>query len=360
MDMQRKKQIIKTRIGYNILLTNALANFILLGFCFLVLNFSMEAQAPPIFLPDDFDYEAEDAGCICSPGVINKSPGKGLLIEYKLTSGGSFTPDEVANGISSSNVNNLGRLRLRLKIPVIIKPKVKFLIGLDHFREQYTFNFIQPAFAEQLDLLANRTLKTSRVTGYFLQSIGETNYLGLQVRGAYSGNYDGIIDTDAYFRQIRVSAIWGVKKREDLEWGIGMIYSDNFARKRVLPFFLYNRTYNERWGLESAFPVSVLMRYNFTPTSLLLFGPEFTSAAYALRGEQQTPSDDYYFRHTELQFGAKYERQISPWIWTSIHGGLQINFDSRFEKVLNLDDLFEPDLITGAFLKIGLFLSPPN
>ncbi len=350
----------KNRIGCKVLLNTRLPIFILLCICFLTLHFTLTAQTPPIFLPDDFDYEAEDVGCVCNPGVINKSPGKGLLIEYKLTSGGGFTPDEVAAGISPSKINNLARLRFRLKIPVVIKPKVKFLIGLDHFREQYHFNFIQPAFAEQLNLLASTTLKTSRLTGYFLQSVGESNYIGLQVRGAFSGNYDGIINTDSYFNQIRASVIWGVKKRDDLEWGIGLVYSDNFSRKRILPFLLYNRTYNERWGLEAAFPVSVLMRYNFTPTSLLLFGPELSSSAYALRGEQTLGNDDYYFRHTELEFGVKYERQLRSWFWASIHGGLQINFDSRYEKVINLEELFEPDLITGVFLKIGLFLSPPD
>ncbi len=332
----------------------------LILFCFLLNNFSLVAQKAPVFLPDNIEYEPEEEGCVCSPGVINKSPGKGLLIEYKLTSGGSFTPDEVAVGINPSKVNNLERLRLRLKIPVIIKPKVKVLIGLDHFRENYSFNFIQPEFANQLNLLDNTVLKTSRITGYYLQSIGESNYLGLQVRGAFSGDYDGIIDTDPFFRQVRASAIWGIKKREDLEWGIGVLYSDNFTRKRVLPFFLYNRTYNERWGLEAAFPVSVLMRYNFTPTKLLLFGPEFSSASYALRGAQDLLEDDQFFRHTELQFGAKYEQKISSWVWASIHAGLQVNFDSRYERVQDIDELFEPDLITGAFLKIGLFLSPPK
>ena len=109
----------------------------LILFCFLLNNFSLVAQKAPVFLPDNIEYEPEEEGCVCSPGVINKSPGKGLLIEYKLTTGGSFTPDEVAVGINPSKVNNLERLRLRLKIPVIIKPKVKVLIGLDHFRENY-------------------------------------------------------------------------------------------------------------------------------------------------------------------------------------------------------------------------------
>lgn len=323
-------------------------------------NHPLMAQTPPVFVPPDFDFEAEDAGCICSPGVINKSPGKGLLVEYKLTSGGNFTPDEVAAGISPSRVQSLSRLRLRLKIPIIIKPKTKFLIGFDHFQEEYNLNFIQPVFAEPLNLIDGTTLKTGRATLYLLQSISETNYLGLHARVAYSGNYSGVFDLDSYYRQIRISAIWGVKKREDLEWGIGLNYSENFNRKIVLPFFLYNRTYNERWGLEAAFPVSILMRYNFNPRSLLLFGPEFSSATYALRGDSNLPEDDYYFRHMELQFGAKFERQLRPWVWANIHGGLQINFDSRYEKVLDADDLFEPDLITGVFLKFGLFLSPPQ
>jgi len=249
---------------------------------------------------------------------------------------------------------------LRLKIPVIIKPKTKFLIGLDHFQEQYKLNFIQPVFAKQLKLIDGTTLKSSRATIYLLQSVGESNYLGLHARMTYSGNYSGILNTDPYYQQTRISVIWGVKKRDDLEWGIGLNYSDNYSRKIILPFFLYNRTFNERWGLESAFPVSILMRYNFNPRSLLLFGPEFSSASYALRGESNLPEDDYFFRHTELQFGAKYERQIAPWIWANIHGGVQVNFDSRYERTLDTNDLFEPDLITGAFLKFGLFLSPPK
>ena len=257
-------------------------------------------------------------------------------------------------------VNSLSRLRLRLKIPVIIRPKTKFLIGADHFREQYQLNFIQPAFAQQLNLIDGTTLKSSRATAYLLQSIGERNYLGLQARFAFNGDYNGVVDTDAYYRQIRISAIWGIKKREDLEWGIGLFYNNNFTREIVLPFLLYNRTYNERWGLEAAFPVSILMRYNFTPRSLLLFGPEFSSAAYALRGTQGLPEEEYFFRHTELNFGAKYEREIAPWVWANIHGGLQINFDSEYQKATNSSELFEPDLITGVFLKIGLFLSPPN
>ena len=356
--MQRNKQQVNWEIMSEKWRTKDLI-ILLLGCC-LSVQISLIAQPAPIFIPADFDFEAEEAGCICSPGVINKSPGKGLLIEYKLTSGGSFTPDEVATGISPSKVSQLSRLRLRLKIPVIIKPKTKFLLGVDHFQEQYKLNFIQPTFAQQLNLIDGTTLKSSRLTAYLLQSISETNYLGIQARVAYNGNYNGLVQTDNYYRQIRFSAIWGVKKREDLEWGIGVVYSDNYTRKIALPFFLYNRTYNERWGLEAAFPVSVLMRYNFTPRSLLLFGPEFSSAAYALRGETAFPAEDYYFKHTELNFGAKYERELTPWIWANIHAGLQINFDSEYQKVANSSELFEPDLITGAFLKIGLFLSPPN
>jgi len=199
--------------------------------CCLLTQISLLAQPAPVFIPSDFDFESEEAGCICTPGVINKSPGKGLLIEYKLTSGGSFTPDEVATGISPSKVSNLSRLRLRLKIPVIIKPKTKFLLGVDHFQEQYQLNFIQPAFDQQLNLIDGTTLKSSRATAYFLQSVGETNYIGLQARVAYNGNYSGVLKTDDFYKQIRFSALWGVKKREDLEWGIGVIYSDNFTRK---------------------------------------------------------------------------------------------------------------------------------
>ena len=326
---------------------------------FIGLPTTIYTQTVPVFVPNDLDFEVEDASCFCSPGVINKSPGKGLLIEYKLTSGGNFTPDEVPIGVSPSKVNHLARLRMRLKIPLIVKNKTKVLIGFDHFQERYNLNFIQPAFAQQLNLIDAITLKSTRASAYLLQSMGENNYLGIRARVAYNGNFDGLLGKDKFYRQVRFSGIWGIKKREDMEWGLGFFYSNSFTRNIVLPFVLYNRTYNERWGLEAAFPVSILMRYNFNPSSLLLFGPEFSSAAYALKANDNQV-EDYYFRHSELNFGAKYEHQLTSWIWANIHGGVQINFDSEFIKTLDRADTFEPDLITGAFLKIGVFLSPPK
>ena len=237
-----------------------------------------------------------------------------MLLEYKLTSGGNFTPDEAPVGVQPSKVNHLARLRMRLKIPLLVKPKTKILLGADHFQEQYRINFVEPRYADQLALIDSEILRTTRFSAYVLQSMGESNYLGLRARVSYSGNFDGLLSTDKFYRQIRVSGIWGVKKREDLEWGVGFFYSNSFVRNIVLPFFIYNRTYNERWGLEAAFPVSVLMRYNFSPTQLLLFGPEFSSASYAMNTDNNHKLDDYYFRHTELNFGARYEHQLFPWI----------------------------------------------
>ncbi|MEM6316900.1 MAG: DUF6268 family outer membrane beta-barrel protein [Bacteroidota bacterium] len=326
----------------------------------LVLPVALWGQSVPIFIPEDFEFDAEEAGCICSPGVINKSPGKGLLLEYKINSGGSFTPDEVPTGIQPSRVNNLSRFRFRIKIPIVLLPRTKVLLGFDHFQEQYDFNFIQPAFARRLNLLDGTTLKSTRLTAYLLQSVGENNYLGVQARLGYNGNYSGLVEMDNFYRQIRLSAIWGVKKRDDLEWGVGVFYSENLNRKIALPFFLYNRTFNERWGIEAAFPVSIMMRYNFTPKSLLLFGPEFSNAAYGLRGEATQVDNDHYFRHTELQLGAKYERELLPWVWANVHAGLQVNFDSEYESATDSNEIFEPDLITGVFFRVGVFLSPPQ
>ena len=34
------------------------------------------AQTPPVFVPNDFDFETEEIGCICNPGVINNRPEK--------------------------------------------------------------------------------------------------------------------------------------------------------------------------------------------------------------------------------------------------------------------------------------------
>ncbi len=323
---------------------------------------SLYAQVSPDFLPEDLELYADDFNCICQPGVINKSRGKGVLLEYKLNSGGSYTPDAENNSIFSTEVRSQQLWKFRIKIPLLNQPRTKMLLGFDHFAEKFSFRSVRPQDEAKISLVQGHTLKSTRATLYLLQSLGEVNYLGVRARVSYNGNYSGLVALDPRFRIYKITGIFGIKKREDIEWGIGLFFSKSFKRNALLPFLLYNRTYNEHWGIEAALPVSFFFRYNFNPHSLMLMGMQYAGSSYALKNDVLAlpPSEDFFFKHSEIQFLMNFERQLQNWIWASLQFGWQINFDSEFLKASDFNDDFRPDLADGVFLRMGVFLSPPD
>ena len=67
----------------------------------------------------------------CQPGVDMKSPGKGVAIEYGLFP--SYKINSLAERKSQLNSNE--HLLIKLKVPLLNKPRMKALLGFRHFRE---------------------------------------------------------------------------------------------------------------------------------------------------------------------------------------------------------------------------------
>ena len=73
---------------------------------------------------------------LCLPGVSNKSPSKGVAINY------TFNPNFEMRSLSSENdkkVRANERYGGKLKIPILNRPNVKFMLGMKHYVEKYSF-----------------------------------------------------------------------------------------------------------------------------------------------------------------------------------------------------------------------------
>ena len=153
--------------------------------------------------------------------------------------------------------------------------------------------------------------------------------------------------------------LYGIKKNDFFEWGIGLLFSKNFRRTTILPFFLYNRTFNDRWGVESVFPANFFLRYNLNPSTITALGVEYNSSSFRLDVEDLSGNLlDFAYNHAEVLLSLRLERHLSSWIWANLQFGYQQNFDSEFEAKTDLVPDFRVDLQSGLFFRLGLFLSP--
>lgn len=325
--------------------------------------FFAQAQVKPDFFPEDVVAETLNPRCYCKPGVKNKSRSKGLVISYGAMNSGSFEADEGDPSLTgpSSKYKVWQNLNIKVKIPLVNKENLKVLIGYSYFSDLINFNSLGQDYQPTFSSLNTHPLKSNSFGLYITRPLNEKHYIGGRFRLSSNGNYGGWMQFEEKSNIYKFLGIYGVKPNDNLEWGIGINMAKGFRGFNIVPFFIYNRTFNEKWGIESALPGFIYGRYNINATNILLAGAEYGSKSYRIEVDNSA-SDvfDYAYNHSEVRISIRLEHRFAPWIWGNLRVGYQTNFTNEFESRSDNTPGFQLDPTSAAFFNIGLFVSPPN
>jgi hypothetical protein len=272
------------------------------------------------------------------------------------------------NGIQNVNpqTSSSHRLSFKLKAPLIHKPNFTLLLGFAHYREEYSVSNLSDGGESILNAIHDRSLKSSRLSLYMIKPINEKVYLAFKGDASFNGDYKGVISFKDRYLKLNMGLLLGVKSRPDLEWGAGVLFRSSFVKSSipVLPFGIYNQTFNDKWGIEAVLPVSIKARYNFNEKNLILFGPEYESRSYSLDNINNNSSSnfsEFFMKRSELKFAVAYERQISDWVWFNVETGYSHNFSTSFTEIDFKGETLPAVVVApadGVFFKVGIFVSP--
>ena len=297
----------------------------------------------------------------CKPGVCNKSPGKGLLIEY------SYNPEfkmRPTNAEQPTHVEANKRFMAKIKVPLVNKDRVKFLLGFKYATEKYNFDHIDPENYPLFKRMNDATLKDAESAAYLILPINHNYYTSFRFSTSFRGDYGTFMNTNQRYLTYRAAGIFGVKKSENLEYGFGIYFSKNIRRSIAYPFGLLNWTFNDKWGLEAAIPVSIKIRHNINEGNIMLFGAQYSTQSYTLdtRDAFSTTSIDqslFHYRRGSIETSVGYMKQMTGWTWMEFKLGYSININSDARDIYNgLEyDLRPTGSIVGT---VSFFLSPPK
>ncbi len=328
----------------------------------LAIPFWSVAQLKPDFFPEDIETWDEQGRCIfCQPGVRNKSRSRGLAIVYGLQTQSAFEERDDQPMASDPSFSRSDLLMLDLKIPLVIKDHFKLLLTYKYLQEQYIFESFGAQNPEAYQLLGASPLKSNSFGLIISKPLDEDTYLAFQAKYASNGNYSGWTSFKKNAAIYKFRAILGMKPTTDFEWGLGLNLSQSFRRLTLIPFLVFNRNFNKKWGIESVFPAYVFARFNANDRNILLFGPQYVSRSYRLEETSlELDAMDYAFNHSEVLTSLRWEHQWVPWVWSSVRAGYQINFNTDFESQNPQRRSFQAAPSDAPHFEISLFLSPPK
>jgi hypothetical protein len=196
--------------------------------------------------------------------------------------------------------------------------------------------------------------------------LNNKHFIIVQANVDISGNYTGFSDLElgksTTFSGI---GIFGWKKDENTMFGVGVTRTYRAGQLLHIPAIYYNKTFNDKWGIESVVPAKIQVRRNFGPTSLLMFGYEIEGNAFYLNDAPGVVngSGDIYIRRGELKPRVTYQKQVKNFVWLAAQAGLRYNwrFDGFSDQNPTGDNIpvFNNTLGNPLFLNISLNLVSP-
>ncbi|MDX5480845.1 MAG: DUF6268 family outer membrane beta-barrel protein [Hymenobacteraceae bacterium] len=300
-----------------------------------------------------------------SPGVRGMGKSRGIVIGYERLPQFDIESEsdnpEVGNG--SARVRRHNKFFVRALAPVMNKPQSKLILGIDHKFEEFNFENVTPASYSLYRNLEDKNLKSLGLQLALLHSFDEVRFILVRAKGELNGDYtrDNISISD--YLKTSLDVAYGWKRTPDFAWGIGLQYGYTFGRQRVFPGIMYNRTFNDRWGVESIFPANLRVRYNVSEKTLLYTGYRIEGASYNLFASEPPLSqfNDIELRRTDIKGLLRLEQEIYDFLWFAVEGGFRQYYRHRaFDEIGSRDELINNDLAGAGYIAIELYAVPPR
>ncbi len=307
---------------------------------------------------DEEDYSqygsVEEGKKYCTQKVRMLSPTKLISVGFEMqapfTATFDYTGVDPAVSLNEQKINFMGGARLMSNNPIISNNKFILNLGANYYESSIRFNNSKTIPAEQNTRLSpvkealGAGLRTLGLSLTAFKPLDEKRFLILSAMGDYNGNFGWSTFDEIPMPTGTFAALYGWKKDENTQFAIGATQTWRGGEKLYVPLLMYNKTFNDKWGLEMLLPARLHVRYNFSAQSLLLAGFEIEGNSYRIgkRNDMSFPTpptlesigaaESLELRRSELKFRAIYERKLFGFVWLSAQAGWRLNYKFKFSE----------------------------
>lgn len=278
--------------------------------------------APPLENFDAFGDAGAGGTSYNTQKVLYLSPTKLISVGYEAqlpyTLTGRATPGAATT--VETRINSARGVRLAFNAPLISRNNFIFNLGLTYWNTGLDVN--NPERSAYFDRLQDG-LRTTGLNATVFKPFDQVHFLLVQGNADASGAYRRLDDVSSKNLTYSGTAIFGWKRNDNLQWGLGLSRTYRAGQLLYIPVLLYNRTFSPQWGCEVVFPARAELRRNFGTRALLKLGYELEGNAYYLG---QIGADEVYLRRGELKPRLTYERQLAGFVWVSAQAGFRYNY----------------------------------
>ena len=295
--------------------------------------------------------------------VLNQTPNRIVSIGYEYQ--GGFDMPGVKAGpmlpaFQDFEVKRMSGLRAQVNVPVVSTTKIIWQLGASYVNSSY--RFVQNTNNDFIRRLEDNGMHTAGLNTTVFKPLNEKNFLIIQAGVDANASFKSASEISSRSVTYSGAVVYGWKYSEKNMFGLGVTRSYRAGQPMIFPVVLWNKTFNDKWGMELLLPARGHLRYNFSTSSLLQFGYELEGNQYSMR-TANSPAGELFVQRGELKPRISWDKKISGFIWFNAQLGWRYNwrFDVMDEYNARKQDhlYFTSKLTNPLYFNISLnFVSP--
>jgi hypothetical protein len=310
---------------------------IVYSICFLLTSFLSYSQTDSTEVLEDYSNYGEPEGVkrYCTQKVLNQTPQKIISIGYEYM-GEFHMPgiriSETLPTLEDRHVSQVNVFKAQLNIPVVATNKIIWQLGANYWGSQFQVeNPGSNAFAKQLN---QSSLISAGLNTTVFKPLNETNFLIFQASADVNGLFNQEVKVTSNALTFSATGIYGWKKSEKNMIGAGIARTYRAGRLMYFPVLFWNKTFNDKWGMELLLPARGFVRYNINTSNMIQVGFELEGNQFSM-SIPSTQRDLFYIQRGELKPRIMWDKKITGFLWFSAQVGLRYNY--RFDVMNKYD-----------------------
>ena len=296
--------------------------------------------------------EAGDAKVYVNNKILGLSPTKLLNLSFDYAGENTWQTTwsepliPFGTITEKSTFSSNSGLRLETNYPIISNHKLIVNAYLNYRESNYSAR--KGGSKRSIGQLFNQNgLRNTALGALIFKPLNEKNFLLFQVEGALNGNYNfGNISPEFSKLKFSAAALYGWKTNDYTNMAVGLTRTYGGGRLLHLPVFMFNKTFNNTWGLEMLLPARAALRRNFSSKSILKLGYELEGQSYHIQsGDIDVNSvfrggdgNDWELRKSEIRPRISWDKSITDFIWFNVQAGAVITYRMDVDREAGASD----------------------
>jgi hypothetical protein len=304
--------------------------------CLMFLSTSAIAQEDTTDVVDFSKFgDAEGVKRFCNQKVLNQLPQR--IISFGYEHQGGFVMPGIRSSSSSTalqdfNVNQVSAIKAQVNIPVISNTKIIWQMGANYWSSK--FNIDQPGNNFFAQGLSNSSMTTTGLNTTIFKPLNEKNFLIVQASADMNGVFESFSDVSSQALTLSGTVIYGWKTSDKNMIGAGISRTYRAGQILHVPVLLWNKTFNDHWGMELLLPARGHLKYNFSTSNILQLGFELEGNQFMMN-LPNSQNGKVFVQRGEFKPRIMWDKKLSGFIWLSAQAGFRYNW--RFDVMNQYD-----------------------